>query len=195
MMGGVFENHTVSASDFRNGLAYASTFTKMHFSRMIAGRCDFKGSVFTDCHFIECDISQCCFNSCRFVDCTFNDCDIDQSTFKAAIIKKTTFVGGRAEYADFSDSTLTDVTFDLQLHGADLRYASAENVSYGESNLWGASFTVSCNAFAGKELSERQLSLFLSLLGSTSGNDDLRASVLSLVKADYVKMLDKLANV
>ena len=190
-MGSVTKGEHVMG-DYRLALAYKSRFIGVTFEDCKMECSDFTGAEFLNCFFIRCDLSKCCLIGATFQDVDFRDCNLDLAELKGAIIRNASFVGGRMEYASFENATLTNVRFDTQMHGADLRYASAEKVNYGDSNLWGAAFTVSCNAFLGKKLSERSLCLFLALLCETEGNDEIRANVLTCLPEQYVPMLKKL---
>ena len=193
LMGQTFASQEVHG-DYRNGLLYKSSFEKVIFQQCKLDRASFAGSVFRDCGFNSCSLSLVNFNACQFYDCTFHDCELDQSDFNSSIIKDTTFLVGRAQYVSFLNAGLTNVTFDCDLHGADLRIASGTNVDFCDSNLWGASINISCSLFRDKQLSERQVKLLLSLIAETKGNDDLRYSIRDLAGDFYVRMMQILAD-
>lgn len=193
LMGGTYENQTVTG-DFRNALSYRSIYRSIIFRECNIGKAEFSGSEFFACSFVSCNLGMASFSACQIDTCTFEDCDLDQSKFDGSIIKMTMFAKGRAQYASFCGTTLTDVMFDMDMHGADLRFSSAVNVDYGDSNLWGASINVSCASFLGHKASPRQLELFLSLLAGTKGNEELRSNVRSLLSVESVKMMSRLTE-
>ncbi len=192
-MGGSFSHQTVEG-DLRLAQAYKSTFDGVLFKDAHMEKGDYRGSVFTNCRFEGCLLDLCDFNAATFSNCQLLECQFDLATFHSAIIEDTVFVLGRAEYASFWNATLRRVRFDLSLHGADLRFAAADDVDYGDSNLWGASININCVNFVDKAGSDRQIQLLLALVASTKGNDEIRQKVRELVDPRYLAMLGRLAG-
>jgi uncharacterized protein YjbI with pentapeptide repeats len=191
-MGGEFSAQTVTG-DFRMSQAYKSTFTGVTFKDCRTEKSDYRGSAFTGCRFEGCSLDLCDFNAATIKGCEFVECSLDMSTFHSAVIEDSNFIGGRAEYVSFWNATLRRVKLDTALHGADLRFAAAEELDYGDSNLWGASINVNCVNFVDKEVSERQIQILLALVSSTKGNDELRKRLAILVDPHYMTMLKKLS--
>jgi len=191
LMGGEFQDQEVRG-DFRLAQAYKAKFERCRFIDSPFGKSDFRGAVFTECIFEKCDFAKSDFNAATVKVCTFVECDFDLVDFTAAWITETQFIGGRMEYSKFQNSTLRDVKFETQLHGSDLRYASAENINYGGSNVWGASINVNCNSFRDMTWDERSVRIYLALLASSKGNDDLRARIAELAGEEAVKLIARL---
>lgn len=191
LMGGTFGHQEVTG-DLRMAVSYKASYDRISFkdSRMEKG--DYRGVSFTNCTFEGCQLDLCDFNGATFKVCAFTNCQLDLATFHSAIIEDTTFAMGRAEYASFWNATLRRVRFDLNLHGADLRFAAAEELDYGDSNLWGASININCVNFVDREASDRQMQILLALIASTRGNDGTRAKLKEIVSPRYLQMMEKL---
>ncbi len=170
-----------TSGDFRNGVAIQATMERMRFYDSPMDAFNFTNSVFVDCIFRKCSLKLSSFNAAAMKDVTFIECDLDQAAFKHASFRNVRFLGGRAEYASFEDADIEDVKFDLQLHGADLRFARSKRLDMGESNLWGASVRVNCTNFEGVTLDRRSLEVFTGLLSKTAGNEDLTRSLDGLI--------------
>jgi len=177
--------------DFRNALAEQCVFKDMSFQDCQMGLASFYKSIFSGCGFHSCQLGQANFNGCTFRNCHFHDCFLDQAQFRSALFDKVEFIGGRAEYASFESAGLKDVKFDLELHGADLRFHGAINVDYGDSNLWGASIKIGCRQFVGQKCSMRHIELLIGLLSKTAGNDFLRYGLRQFISTDAQKMIDR----
>jgi uncharacterized protein YjbI with pentapeptide repeats len=178
--------------DFRNALSENCAFKGMTFDECQMGLASFYKSIFIDCEFHGCNLSAVNFNGCSFKNVHFFRCNLDQAAFKSATFDGCSFIEGRAEYASFENAGVKDVRFDLQLHGADLRWHGAINVDYGNSNLWGASIKVGCKQFVGATLDHRQLELLLGLISKTRGNDLTRHELKRFISADIQKVVDKI---
>lgn len=181
--------------DFRNALAEQCAFKSMTFDECQMGLASFYKSIFIDCEFVGCNLSATNFNGVSMKNVHFRDCNLDQAQFRSANLDGCTFIGGRAEYALFEGAGVKDVTFDLQLHGADLRWHAASNVDYGNSNLWGASIKVGCKQFVGATYDRKHLELFLGMIGKTKGNDLLRHELKRFISEDMQKVVDKITLV
>jgi hypothetical protein len=186
-----YQGETVRG-DFRNALSENCAFKNMTFTECQMGAAVFFHSIFIDCEFHDCNLTLANLNACSFKNTHFYNCNLDQAKFIAATFDTCSFIGGRAEYAVFEDAGLKDVTFDLQLHGADLRWHGAINVDYGNSNLWGASIKLGCKQFVGNKIDQRQLELLLGLIGKTRGNDLVRHELKQFVSLDIQKVIDKI---
>ncbi len=192
-MGGTFASQAFTG-DLRLAQGYKATYEHIVFNNCRMEKGDYRGSVFTDCDFSGCKLDLCDFNAATIANCSFTDCELDLATFHSAVIEDVMFVGGRAEYASFWNATLRRVKLDLELHGADLRFAAAEELDYGDSNLWGTSINVNCVNFVDKEVSNRQIQILLALVASTKGNDELRQKLTALLDPHYMIMLKKLSR-
>src|ERR1039458_7899751 len=164
----------------------------MTFKECQMGLASFYRSIFLGCEFRSCNLSQANFNGCSFKNVHFLDCAMDQAQFRSATFDGCSFIGGRAEYASFESAGVKDVKFDLQLHGADMRFHGAINVDYGDSNLWGASIKVGCRQFVGQKMSPRQVERLLGLIAKTAGNDFLRHGLKGFISADMQGVIDKI---
>ncbi len=178
--------------DFRNALAEQCKFKDMSFYNCQMGLASFYKSFFLDCEFHASSLGQVNFNGCSFKNVHFHSCMLDQAQFRSATFDGCSFIGGRAEYASFESAGVKDTKFDLELHGADLRFHGAINVDYGDSNLWGASIKAGCRQFVGQKYSVRQLELMLGLLSKTAGNDFLRYGLKQFISTDMGKVIDRL---
>lgn len=178
--------------DFRNGLAYNSTFDTVNFTSCQMDRISMFGSRFVDCVFSGCTLTQANLNACRFENVAFYECTLDMATFDTATFERASLVGGRAEYTSFRDVTFTDSKVDIQLHGADFRIAKSSGLHMEGSNTWGLSWNASCNNFIGVTYDQRQVELFLALLSKSSGNDGLRRKIADLVSEHMMKVADRL---
>lgn len=185
-----YQNETITG-DFRNALSEGCAFKAMVFEDCQMGLASFYKSIFVDCEFRNSTLVGANFNGCSFKNVHFLGCNLDQAQFKSATFDGCSFVGGRAEYATFDGSGVKDVLFDLQLHGADLRFHGAINVDYGDSNLWASEIKVGCRQFVGQRLSQRQLELFIGLLSKSAGNDILRQKLRNLMSPEMQKVIDK----
>jgi hypothetical protein len=114
--------------------------------------------------------------------------------FRAASLWRTNLVGGRAEYSSFEEALVRDCLFDLQLHGADLRFASTKGLDMGNSNLWAASVNFSCRNFKDVRYSEEQVQLFLGLASRTTGNEELREKIAGLMSEKTARIIDVLVR-
>ena len=186
-----YQNETVHG-DFRNALSEACAFKGMVFDDCQMGLASFFKSIFIDCEFKGCNLGAANFNACSFKNVRFTDCMLDQAQFRVSTFDGCSFVGGRAEYAVFEGAGVKDTVFDLQLHGADLRFNGAATVDYGDSNLWGASIKAGCRQFVGQKFSPRQLELFIGLLSKSAGNDLLRQRLRNLMTEEMTKVVDKI---
>jgi uncharacterized protein YjbI with pentapeptide repeats len=178
--------------DFRNGLAEKCAFYEMTFDECHMEQASFFRSIFVNCTFKKCQMGLGNFNACSFKDCNFYDCTLDQAQFKSATFDTVCFIGGRAEYVSFEGASVKDVLFDLQLHGADVRWHAAHNVDYGVSNLWGATVKIGCKQFVGAKLDSRSLELFIGLLAKTKGNDEIREKLKSIISPTASRVVDRL---
>lgn len=178
--------------DFRNGLAEHCIFQDMSFDNCQMGGASFFDSIFVNSEFRSCTLLMANFNGCSLRNCRFTDCNLDQARFLSATFDEVKFLGGRAEYASFESAGLKDVTFDLQLHGADMRFHGAVNVDYGDSNLWGASIKIGCKQFVGQKMSYRQVELLLGLISKSRGNDLLRHELRRFVSDESQKVIDRI---
>jgi uncharacterized protein YjbI with pentapeptide repeats len=181
--------------DFRNALSETCFFTNMIFDECQMGMASFYKSIFSGCKFESCNLSGANFNGCSFKNCEFHNCTLDQAQFRSANLDTVTFEGGRAEYSTFDDCGAKDVRFNLQLHGADLRFHGASNVDYGDSNLWGATIKVGCKQFVGAKFSQKQLELLVGLISKSQGNDFYRHGLLQFVSSEVQKVLEKITMV
>lgn len=193
LMGSEVAGQTI-VGDFRDGLAYNSRYENVDFVGCRLDRLVMLGSVLKDCVFRDCTMNQVNLNSTKFAGVSFVGCELDQATFESSALYDVQFSGGRAEYASFRDASLHDVAFDLQLHGADLRFAAGEDVSYGDSNLWGASVNASCANFAGAWFSERSIKLFLGLLCQTKGAEKVTRPLWESLDSRTRSMIRKLVE-
>lgn len=191
LSGSPYEGEHVKG-DFRNALSEQCTFKDMIFDECQMGLASFFKSIFVNCEFRSCNLAAVIFNGCSFRNVRFMDCLLDQAQFRGATFDGCAFLGGRAEYAVFDGAGVKDTKFDLQLHGADMRFHGAVRVDYGESNLWGASFRVGCRQFVGQKMSQRQTELLLGLISKTDGNDLLRHELKRYVSEDMQKIIDRL---
>lgn len=178
--------------DFRNGLAEHCAFKDMIFDECQMGGASFYDSIFANCEFRSCNLLMANFNGCSFKNVQWSDCVLDQTRFLSATFDEARFLGGRAEYASFESAGMKDVVFNLQLHGADMRFHGASNVDYGDSNLWGASIKIGCKQFVGNRLSPRQVELLLGLIGKSRGNDLLRHELRRFISKDSQKVIDRI---
>jgi uncharacterized protein YjbI with pentapeptide repeats len=178
--------------DFRNSLAQKSKFENCRFVESPFGISNLLGAVFIECVFEKCDLAKSNLAATTIKGCTFVECNLDQVDFSSAWITDTNFIGGRAEYSKFKNATLRNVKFETQLHGADLRYASAEDVDYGSSNLWGCEIRVNCNAFNGQSYSDRSLKIMLALLAMAKGNETLSTEMAVLAGPEALEMVKRL---
>lgn len=193
LSGGTYSEITVKG-DFRCGLALQATCKDVTFEDCRMEQINFSGSKFENCHFIRCNLSGANFNGTTFHDSSFENCELDMAGFRGASLYRTSLAQGRAEYSSFEESLVRDCRFDLQLHGADLRFSSSRRHSFGDSNLWGSSLNVSCKNFKGVEYSADQIEMFLGLLSKTSGNDELRSKIRGLVSSKNLDVVDRLVD-
>lgn len=164
-----FKDEIVSG-DFRNGVAVQSTFENVHFKGAQLDGVNFTNGAFLNCRFEGCSMALVGMNASALKDTTFRDCNLDQGRFQLTHLENVGFLGGRAEYSTFEDARAQDVTFDLQLRGANLTFVAAKNVRFEGSNLWGATIRADCTFFNGTQMDRRAIALFLNLLASTEGN-------------------------
>lgn len=193
LLGNEFSDQKITG-DFRNARAERSTLENCTVDEANFGKSSFVGATLRRVAFHKVNLSQCDFRAATLEGCAFLDCDLDQTDFNSAIIRDTGFLNGRAQYSSFLMATLDNVRFDLDLHGADLRFRDAKKVSYGQSNLWAASINVNCSTFLEKAFSDRQVRIFLALLATSDGNDILREGIKKLAGDHAVKMVAKLTN-
>lgn len=191
LFGQTFKNETVKG-DFRCAVAYGSEFGDMVFDECNMGAANFNSSTFVDCTFRKCILTQSDLRA-GFKGCLFEGCHMDLASFEGSVISDTRFVGGRAEYSSFRFSVVENVLFDLQLHGADLRFDKATGLDYGDSNLWGAAITVSCANFKGARFSQRQIDTFLALLTKTEGNDGMARLLEDVLPEKTMEVVDILS--
>lgn len=191
LMGSVVDS-TVVKGDFRNGLAFNSTFKAVLFEECRFDRMQMFGSKFYGCFFDRCTLNQTNLNACEFDETVFSHCEMDGATFDASRIYSSHFSKGRAECASFKDAALVDSTFDLQLSRADLRFGKAVNLDYGDSNLWGASVYMACVNFVGAKASDRQLQLLAGLMARTKSGPRTRDGLEMLLNESTIRMLDRL---
>lgn len=192
LMGNGYRDQEVTG-DFRNSQGFFATYQNIIFKNCQMGKSNFSRSIFEGCYFDACQLGMTSFNSATIKDSNFADCDLDQATFSSATILRSIFKGGRAQYAEFERAAVIDVLFEMDLHGADLRFGEGRNVDYGDSSIWGASIKFSCSQFKDAKISDRMFKYFLTLLSTTVGNDELRASVLTLVDPKYREAVGRMA--
>ena len=185
---------SIVKGDFRGGLAIQANCSEMTFESCQMDQINFSGSKFKDCLFLHCSMPGANFNATTLDGCTFQGCNLDMAGFRASSIWGTNFIDGRAEYASFEEALIRDVTFDTQLHGADLRFSSARNLDMGDSNLWGAANNWSCRNYKNVRFSVRQVEIILALIAKTAGNEELRTSIKSLVSAKMARVVDTLVD-
>ena len=190
---GSYSGATVKG-DFRCGVALQATCREMRFEDCRMEQINFSGSKFDDCHFVRCNLSGANFNATTFHDSSFNDCTLDMAGFRGASLWRTSLVGGRAEYSSFEEALVRDCLFDIQLHGADLRFSSTKGLDMGTSNLWAASANFSCRNFRDVRYSEDQVQTFLGLIARTTGNDELRKSISGLLSAKTARIIEVLVR-
>jgi uncharacterized protein YjbI with pentapeptide repeats len=180
--------------DYRGSDSRRARYENCRFIESSFAKSSYVGATFVYCSFDGCNFSQSDFSAATIYGCTFQGCDLDQCEFDSAIIGSTAISGGRAQKSSFIRATLSRVVLDTDLHGADLRFRSAEEISFGDSNLWAAAINVNCNTFLEKRYSERQIKVMLALLATTVGNDDLRKSMRELAGDYYMKMVENLTD-
>jgi hypothetical protein len=185
---------TTAKGDFRCGICLQSTLKEMRFEDCRMEQINFSGSKFEECHFVRCNLSGANFNATTFHDSSFSDCTLDMAGFRGASLWRTKLVGGRAEYSSFEETLVRDCLFDLQLHGADLRFSSTKGLDMGTSNLWAASANFSCRNFRDVRYSEDQVQTFLGLIARTTGNDELRKSISGLLSAKTARIIEVLVR-
>ncbi len=193
LSGGLYQGITVKG-DFRCGLALQATCTDMWFVDCRMEQINFSGGKFQNCHFLNCNLSGANFNGATFHDSEFKGCTLDMAGFRGASLYRTSLVEGRAEYSSFEESLVRDCRFDLQLHGADLRFSSSRKADFGDSNLWGTSMNLSCRNFKNVTYSEGQVELFLALVAKTSGNDELRSKIRGLIRSKNLDLVDRIVD-
>lgn len=189
---GVYCNEEIRG-DFRCGLAMEVTLKNCRFVECRLDGINFSGSKMTNCSFESCTLNGAILNASILVNCEFLDCQMDMARFDAAILQNCKLKGGRAEYSSFLEASIMDSLLDLQLHGADLRFADSRNVDYGDSNLWGVSFNASCAQFVANKLSERQIDLLLGLLAQAA-SEERRREIEAIVPAKSLETLQLLVG-
>lgn len=184
---GIYCNEEVRG-DFRCGLAMEAVLKNCNFSECRLDGMNLSAAKMTNCTFEKCTLNGAVLNGSGFINCDFLDCDMDMARFDGAILQNCRFKGGRAEYSSFLEATVWDSVFDLQLHGADLRFSEARNVDYGQSNLWAAAINVNCTQFLRSRFSERQIDLFLGLVARASP-EERRAEIESIIPEKSLETL------
>lgn len=185
-MRGTYCNEEI-VGDFRCGLAMESVLKNCRFDQAKLDGINCSGSKLTNCTFDRCTLNGAVLSASTLTNCEFIECELDMARFDAAILQNVGFTGGRAEYSSFQEATVLDSRFDIQLHGADLRFADSRNVDYGDSNLWGAAITAGCAQFRGNRFSDRQVDIFLALVAQASG-PERRARIEAVIEPKYLEM-------
>lgn len=191
LSGSNFVDETFANLDLRNAVAQNGEWLRCKFINCKLDQATFANATFVNCVFESCEMRQTIMVS-RIYSCTFRFCQMDQASFNGADIQDSRFDKCRAEYSQWSAATLVRTAVDCELHGARLDINRSDRVDWTGSNLWGAVVPISCATFVGNRFDKRQMHLFLALLCKSTGNDNDREDVRSLVDERFQRLLDRL---
>jgi hypothetical protein len=101
----------------------------------------------------------------RFDRTTFESSNLDEANFEGAWLTDCSFSRCRAQRSNWFNSTLARVRFDVDLRNANFTPALSEAIDFTGSNLWGAVVPLNCALVSANRFDERQIGMFLALLG------------------------------
>lgn len=162
------------------------------------------GSTFIGCDLSNSALGEATFDRCRFVDCTFTNailvsriyrcsfeaCDFDEAKFIGSDVQDCKFVRSRAQRSDWSRATVMRTLLDVDFRGANLNFALTQNVDFRGANLWSALLPFNCAGFTTNTFADREIQMFLCLLGQTT--TPMAKALEKLVRPWYRGMFGRL---
>lgn len=182
--------------DVRGALAQSSRWLGTTFKSCRLSNAAFADATFDRCRFIDCDFSgkETALVS-RIYNSTFEACNFDHARFLGAEIIGCRFVRCRAQHSDWSRATVIDTILFIDLRGATLNFAQTRNVDFTGANLWSAMLPFNCAGFVGNTFADREINMFLSLLGDSKSRlaKELEKRVTPWYRAIYRRLMRRQA--
>jgi len=153
-----------SGLDLGDISAFQSKWVNCVFDNCDLTLADFSGSEFEKCDFAKCDLTGASFRAARIRETEFVSCKLRRVAFTGCSpLKVVDFQNCDMRLASFYDATVEQANFiDSNLHGADMRFIEASQVTFNGSVLWGVAVNIGCQ-FWNATFDERSAGIFTAM--------------------------------
>ncbi len=126
---------------------------------------------------------------------SFVDQDLVNADFRGASVIRCDFGGANLSYANFEGANCYEADFSgANLYRANFKDAILAGAKMMPRDLFGATFTLTCDTFQGMEVGHlwNMTWFYMALLMKQNEKPELREQIIALIGKDRVERLDKM---